>query len=250
MVGQPDKHMLIGLGRSPGPILSGDLIGPDAYVGVSNMGFQMPGLWDLKSSDPQAGQAARDALSIVCALLAQPASPANTEALGKVLNIRAMGRFAAYRVLTQSRHYDQRHNWRLYFDTEQGWLEPIVWDPMPWYKNWMPVPGKLPYWEPKYCELDERLQANPVYREATAAALREFFESGLETRLLARFDQLVTDLHLPLVRDPALNFKLHYVGAQEIESNLVIIRRAMVQVFGDLREHFGEPSKGQNPLPD
>ena len=243
LVGQPDAHMLIGLERPPGPILSGDFIGPDANIGVSNAAFQIPGMWEQKGDDLPNRKTARSALTRVCALLAEPVSAANTAELHEHLDVQAMGRFAAYRILTQSRHFDRQHNWRLYFDPERGLLEPIVWDPMPWYKNWMPVPGKLPYWEPMYCELDERLQQDPLYRQATAEAVREFFVSGLEVRLLERFDALSADMRAPLARDPALNFKLHHVSAQEIERNHGIIRRALVQVFGDLREHFAHPEE-------
>ncbi len=241
LVEQPGLQMLEAYGRPDACILWGEFVGRDLYTGLSPRLFEHPGLWKVKPKESPAVGSARAALRELCDLLAQPASAPNLAAIAQCIDVQAMGRYAAFRVLTQTRHIDENHNWRLCFDPVRSKLEPLVWDTMGWYKNWMPVPGKLPYWEPLYNELDDRLAMDHDYRRAMHAGLREFWESGLQERFFERYDELVSTMEASLHRDPALSFKLKYVSAQGVQGNQKIVRGAMQQMLGDLRRVYLEP---------
>lgn len=241
LVEQPGLQMLEAYGRPDACILWGEFVGRDLYTGLSSRLFDHPGLWKVKPKESPSKGEARAVLRELCDLLAQPASEQNLVAIAQCIDMQAMGRYAAFRVLTQTRHIDENHNWRLCFDPARGKLEPLVWDTMAWYKNWMPVPGKLPYWEPLYNELDDRLVLHHDYRRAMHKGLSDFWESGLSERFYGRYDELVSSMEASLARDPALNFKLQYVSAKGVQNNQRIVRGALQQMLGDLRGTYFEP---------
>ena len=52
--------------------------------------------------------------------------------LSELIDMEEWGRFAAFELLAQTHHYDQYHNWRLYYDPWRTRFVPIVWDPVAW----------------------------------------------------------------------------------------------------------------------
>ncbi len=222
--------------RMPGDLFGGELIGRDAHEGIVNWVFDHPGTWEKIAINNHYDPDARESLTLLCDLLAAPPSEDNLKQLRGILDIDAFGRFAAFRVLTQTKHFDRTHNWRLYYDPWKCQFEPVIWDTVPWHKDWMPRPHTQPYREPLFSRLDDRLALDHQYRIASDVALRDFFHGGLSDRLMTKFDALVEKSASALRRDPVLNFKLNYVSPEKVTEYQQLLRSNITKLFNRLRE--------------
>ncbi len=242
MVEQLEELVLRRNGRMPGDIFAGELIGRDSHVGLANIVFDHPGLWGKASINNHFDPDENAALVRLCELLNSPATEERHTELRSLLDVEAFGRFAAFRVLTQSKHFDRTHNWRLYYDPWKNRFEPVVWDTVPWHKDWMPRPDGQPFLEPLFCRLDDVLAQDHQYRIAMDRSLRNFFESGLRDQLMQRFDGIVETMSEALDRDPVLTFKLRYVTPLAVRIYQRELRAGMNKLFDALRwAHVDEP---------
>ncbi|MDF1838070.1 MAG: CotH kinase family protein [Planctomycetota bacterium] len=243
LVEQLEELVLRKNGRMPGDLYAGELIGRDAHYGMLNLIFENPGLWEKTAVNNHFDLLANDPLARLCELLKQPPSQANSQELAGLVDIDAFGRFAAYRVLTQSKHFDQSHNWRLFYDPWKCRFEPVVWDTVPWHKDWMPAEGAEPFREPMYSTLDDRLALNPQYRIALDRSLNSFFTSGLRDRTLAKYEELCRKSEQAVRRDPVLSYTLSTIyEPQHVFDYRVDARNRIASLFDFLESrHVSEP---------
>ncbi len=204
LVEQLEELVLRKNGRMPGDLFAGEMLGRDSHMGVPGRIFQFPWLWSKVAINNHFDAEARDALVRLSELLQEEPSEALYFELRTLLNYEAFGKFTAYRMLTQSRHYDNVHNWRLYYDPWRNRFEPVVWDPNAWHKPWVPRVAKNAFELPTYCELDNVLALDSQFRLETNRQLGTYLQSGALERLLRHFDESCADIKEAADRDPAL----------------------------------------------
>ncbi|MFT7623487.1 MAG: hypothetical protein ACI9WU_002670, partial [Myxococcota bacterium] len=94
---------------------------------------------------------------------------------GERFDLEELGRFSAFVLLAQAHHISRQHNWKLYYDHFTGRFKPVVWDPLAWFRDYLPSdlsdldPGRVG------TLLEARLFAEPVFRRARYDALVSFF---------------------------------------------------------------------------
>ncbi|MBL4771938.1 MAG: CotH kinase family protein [Planctomycetes bacterium] len=243
LVEQLDELVLRKNGRMPGDLYAGELIGRDSHSGILNLIFEQPGLWEKIAANNHFDLESNAPMARLCELLQDPASRSNSIELSKLVDVEAFGRFAAFRVLTQSKHFDQAHNWRLFYDPWKCRFEPVVWDTVPWHRDWMPASGAEPYREPLYSSLDNRLALDPQYRIALDRSLHSFYVNGLRDRLLDKYDELCRDSELAVRRDPIVSYKLAEIHEpQQVFDYRAVARKRMVSLFDFLEaRHVSDP---------
>jgi len=135
MVEQLEEMVLRHNDRMPGDLYVGELIARDRYNGIDNHVFHHPRLWEKAAVNNHYPEESRAPIEKLCDLVVALRSEATVGELRALLDLDAWGRFAAFRVLTASPHYDHTHNWRLYYDPWRHVIEPIVWDTNGWHPN-------------------------------------------------------------------------------------------------------------------
>ena len=114
----------------PGDIYAGELIARDKYKGVSDNIFKHPNTWKKIAVNNHFQEDSHVPLEKLCQLLNSNKNKQVMYEIRNIVDIKAFGRFSAYRTLLQSYHFDKTHNWRLYYDPWRNVFEPIVWDPV------------------------------------------------------------------------------------------------------------------------
>jgi len=190
--------------RMPGDLYSGDLIGKSQVRGTTNMVFDQPRLWEKIAANNHYDLESRTPLERLVQVLSESPSEQTQARLSKLLDMDAWGRFGAFELLTQTHHYDEYHNWRLFWDPWALKFEPGVWDPTPWAPEMRPHPStddpigldmvtsRLHVW----------LHRNGDFLAARHRALRDFYESGKVQRFLAEADWAVAAAKEAVALDP------------------------------------------------
>jgi hypothetical protein len=186
--------------RMPGDIYSGDLIAKDQMRGTTNRVFELPKQWVKVAANNHYDLAATAPLDALIDILCSPPSEAAHAALSKLLDMDAWGRFGAFELLTQTHHFDEYHNWRLFWDPWRLKMEPIVWDPIGWAPD-MRQPGDISY-DLIVSRLHTWLHQNGDFLAARQRALSDFFTKGTHERFRAEVDWAVTAARYAIAEDP------------------------------------------------
>ncbi|MHC5065498.1 MAG: CotH kinase family protein [Planctomycetota bacterium] len=204
LVEQLAEETLLNNGRPLGDLFSGDLVGSDAYRGISNKVFDHPGAWEkvLIGSDGDPDDYSK--LEELCRIVnSYPSREVHAE-LSSILDMSAFGRFAAFELLIQYFHTGSHHNWRLYFNPERKSFEPVVWDSNAW-GGFELLGGDPPVsLDPAITRLHNMLLGNADFLRARRAALREFFASGSAEDFLDELRQSVSATRMAIRRDPIM----------------------------------------------
>ncbi len=228
-------------GRMPGDLFTGELVQRDAYTGRPGRVFQFPGIWEKVAINNHFDDDANSSIVRLCELVqAEPSEEVYAE-LRTLLNYEAFGLFTAYRQLTQSGHYDNAHNWRLYYDPWRNRFEPVVWDPNAWHKNWLPDSPELAFEMPFFCELDDVLARDDQYRLASSRALTQYLSQGSEERLLRHYDDRCRSVAGAVRRDPDLAQFFKPVEETQVEQAMVELRSQIQSLWSEYADrHFAQ----------
>ncbi|MCZ6597676.1 MAG: CotH kinase family protein [Planctomycetota bacterium] len=238
LVEQIEELVLRKNDRMPGDIFAGELVARDRYRGISGRLFENPGLWEKSAVDNHLPPEARNSLELLCELLRAEPSEEQAAALRELLDLEAFGRFAAYRLLVQSLHYDDTHNWRLYYDPWRNVFEPIVWDPAAWAADWLPRHGEGVRTDIASSTLDRVLQRDNQFMLARHRALEEYFALHVHERFVLEIDELIERMEEPLRRDPALQTRLRYERPDQVLARMHRLRKKIVAVADELRTAY------------
>ena len=223
--------------RMPGDIYSGELVQKDEVIGVPNNVFHSPWFWEKTAVNNHYPEQSRAPLAALLELLKRPAAEHNQRRLSELLDMAAWGRFSAFETLTQSFHFDNVHNWRLYYDPAKERFEPVVWDPMGWLGVWRPLPAMTTHLDVMPSELHQALFYNADFLQARHNALADFFSSGLARAFLRDVDQLIATVTPAVKRDPYLIF-LTYIphSPTQVLAAIDAMRTTIHQVFAEVEE--------------
>jgi CotH protein/parallel beta helix pectate lyase-like protein len=257
MVEQIEELLLRNSYRMPGDIFAGELMGKDGFDGVSTHVFRHPGLWEKVAINNHFADEANDSLVRLCDLVNGPRTEEHMAELRELVDLEAFGRFAAYRVLTQTLHFSETHNWRLYYDPWKNRFEPIVWDPDAWHPGWVPKPGKQIRPDIIHSALDDALSRDYQYIHAQHAALVDYFESGLHERFMNEFDRVVESATGSIHNDPSLVNAFEYFTPEQTLRKIAKMRRSIVDITEQVYQlHLGADARlsyefaGDNPNDD
>ncbi|MEM8710155.1 MAG: CotH kinase family protein [Planctomycetota bacterium] len=226
--------------RMPGDIYAADIIGDDAYRGIPSHAFKNPGLWEKIAVNNHFDEASKEPLRELTRVLGLPPGRARSLALRELVDIDAFGRFAAFRALCQSEHYDNVHNWRLYYDPWRNQFEPIVWDPVGWGIEWRPKTDRRARPDIVSSLLDEVLMEDHAFLESRQHAIENYFASGAGKAFLAEVDAVTDAMRPSLATDPGLAYKLEYMTAKEVDLAIYFYRYIARLIFDQLREDYLE----------
>ncbi|MDD3813704.1 MAG: CotH kinase family protein [Desulfocapsaceae bacterium] len=232
-------------GRMPGDMYAGELIGKDSYAGVNQQVFDHPGLWKKISINNHYPESSHKPLELLAQLVNAPSSEEIQDQLSNLLDLEAWARFSAFETLAQTFHYDETHNWRLYYDPMLSKFEPIIWDPIAWVE-WPTGSGKDISFEVIRTKLHKALFKNADFLRIRQNVLEEFFKSGLDKKFLSETDQVIAAIKPVIANDP----NLHY-SQKRIESRMRERRLHIEEVFEDVQEQLllppGQVSFSLNP---
>src|SRR5262245_11315988 len=185
---QLDENTLRHWHKLPGDVCSGDLVSKTAVWGTTNRVFELPQAWEKIASDPDHHAASRAPLQRLLALLNEEPGEATEAALSALLDMDAFGAFGAFEVLTQTHHYDEYHNWRLYWDPCAQRFQPVIWDPIAWAPDMRSATGARPNLDMVVSRLQVWLHRNGDCLAARQRTLSGFFASGAVDQFTAEVD--------------------------------------------------------------
>ncbi len=227
LVGQVDELFLRSQGRMPGDLFVGDLVFNDGDPEFGNRIFDLPGSWIKAAVNNHYPDGHADSIARLCQVLDWAPGPKKTRALGGLLDMEAMGRFAAYRALVQTAHMDHHHNWKLYYDPWRNCFEPLVWDPLAWGGAWAPAEASLAFEWPLFSELDTVLASDHRYRWGQHKAMHEFFQKRKGQDFLADMRELAPKVIKAAEYDPDL---VHFLLPSSPEKTAEAIEALLARV--------------------
>ncbi|MDG1050666.1 MAG: CotH kinase family protein [Planctomycetota bacterium] len=229
-------------GRMPGDLYSGDIVQRNAFRGIGRRVFENEGLWEKLAINNHFEADEDAALSRLINLLDASPSVARADALNELLDMDAFGRYAAFRSLCQTFHYDETHNWRLYYDPWRNRFEPAVWDPVGWHIGWLPKEGQPAAADIITARIDEVLLEDSAFVVARQRALDSFFEDGLNERLLQYLDDLLARIRPSIERDPGLCYVVEMLTTGQVFAAQEKLRADVIGIARDLADTYRAPS--------
>lgn len=230
MVEQLEELLLRRSGRMPGDIFAGELVGKDAYQGIRDHMFRHPGLWEKVAVNNHFPDESRDSLERLCELVMGPSSEEQAAELRELIDLKAFARFAAFRILVQTRHFTDTHNWRLYYDPWKNRFEPINWDPVAWQPGWAPRVGQQGMSDIIFSALDRALARDYQYLHAQHEAIAEYFQSGLHERFMVKVDQTIKSMQASIASDPSLVNAFSYFTPEQTMAKVKALRASIIRV--------------------
>ena len=238
MLEQLEEMVVRNHGRMPGDVYAADIVRDESYRGLPSSVFKNAGLWEKIAVNNHFAEDSSEPIDALIRVLAMPVSEARSLALRELIDIEAFGRFAAFRILCQSEHYDNVHNWRLYYDPWRNRFEPIVWDPVGWAIPWRPKPNRRARPDIVSSILDTALMQDHAFLSARQRAVEGYFAAGKDAVLLAELDRVRDQIKPSLATDPGLAEKLNSITEFEATRAIKIYRYFVQLIFDQVREDY------------
>lgn len=232
LVEQLDESTLRRHQRMPGDLYVGELVAKDRYAGVNSEVFEHAGLWEKVAVYNRLPAESRKPMERLIKLLNAVPSKGVHRELTQLLDVDAWGLFMAYETLTQTRHFDAVHNWRLYFDPSRGKFVPVVWDPLAW--QW--ALHLEPQMDILRTRLHARLLANGDFLRARHRAIEDFFATGSDRIFLKEVDRTVNVMESEVDRDP----NLEPTNTELVIERMRVLRDAIARTFVYMQQGYLE----------
>jgi hypothetical protein len=224
--------------RMPGDVYAGELIGRDSYRGINNHVFDHPWIWNKMAVNNHMPADERKPLERLLHLITARPSDAVQADLMELLDIQAWGRFTALETLLQSFHYDDTHNWRLYFDPARSVFEPVIWDPLGWLGAWRPPVGGQAQLDIIPSRLHDVLLKNARILSARQQALEWFFGSGADRLFLQEVARAIAAMRIAVEADPNLVIDYRVVTAAQAVAAMTELEATIERTFRSVREAY------------
>ena len=202
LVEQLDESTLRNGGYMPGDLYSGEMIARDTYRGVAGSPvFEHPEVWQKVAINNHYPEESTAALQELLSLVIQSPSEELADGLSQILDMDVWGRFSAYETVSQCFHFDETHNWRLYWDANRGKFIPVVWDPIALTTHWSPhAPGQTSL-DVVSSRLHALLYRSGDFLRSRHRALADFFAEGTDQRYKGKMFDILNPLYEALQRD-------------------------------------------------
>ncbi len=218
--------------RMPGDIYTGESIGRDRYHPAINL-FDIPGVWRKTAVNNHYPDEHNKPIDFLITLLHSSETPSDRhQKLSEYFNMEAWGKFSAMESLMQTYHYDNHHNWRIYYDPVKSQFEPVIWDPVGWFFQWVPGPDEKARLDIVQSELHVMLFQNADFLRSRQNAISDFFHSGKDTEFLREVDEYIPVMQSAVADDPMLS------PMQVKMFDLEYLRSAIQRVFTDIKNGF------------
>ena len=163
----------------------------------------------------------------------------NTETdLNEVLDLEKFARFAIFKSLARSYHYDETHNWRLYYDPWKTKFVPIIWDPVGWSKAWRNENGPEHYQHIIKTKLDEALFNNKSFQKEYFNQINKIILNNDIERIEKILQEIVNSYLNEMYFDPNLNPP----DPESVKSALSAMDNYRKKVFSNFIKNFSNVS--------
>lgn len=231
LVEQPDELLLRQADRMPSDLYVGELVGRDSYPGRPERLFDGPALWTKDAINNHYDEEHHEPLIALSRAIQRVADSGDVTQLRSLVDYPSFARFAVYRVLCQSGHHDDTHNWRLLYDPWKRGFEPLVWDPNAWHRLWAPQEGRPAFQIPLFSALDRALAQDPAFRWEVHRAAVTALEQSIPKRTLDALDQEAEQVRRVLHRDPSMVEHFVAYGPEDVREAIAALR-ATVHRYG------------------
>ncbi len=223
--------------KSSGTLFSGELVKNDRHSGINRNLFDHPQIWKIKNQNTKEFSSLKYPLFNLCKLVMAEQTAKTQKQLLELINLESWARFSAFETLSQTFHYDQAHNWRLYLDPKTNKFEPIVWDPVGWNPYWIndTVGTQLDIIS---SPIHQVLHQNLNFIRAREKVIKEFFEMGKDKVFLQKAKEIAKQLKIEVEKDP----NLIVVDYQSLSPEEV--RRAINKFLLTIEQTFKEVQEG------
>jgi hypothetical protein len=239
LVEQIEELTLRQNGYMPGDLYRGELVAKDAFIGAyKNSVFEHPELWDKVATNNHYALESKAPLEKFMRLCVAPPSESTQNELLTMLDVDAWARFSVYEALTQCFHFDEAHNWRLFYDANRIRFVPIIWDPIAVQPDWRPQQAGQTLVDVVGSRLHELLYQNAEFLRARHKAMVDFFKDGMDKKYLAIADDIM--IRLPHAIENDVNRRP--ASTKTIAMAAWMMRRSMEHILTDLREAYIERS--------
>jgi len=192
----------------PGDIYRGEIVGKDKYLISGYEGrnlFDIPGFWDKMAINNHYNDDDTYPLKEMLSHIHNSSFAASQKGLSKIMDMEAWGRFSAFESLTNTYHFDDHHNWRIYYDPWRQKLVPIVWDPTGWLPSWRVSDPKDKAIKPlSRSALHHKLFQNGDFIRARNAALADFFNREADKKFVKFSNDIIDIANRESKQDPYL----------------------------------------------
>ena len=242
LVEQIEELTLRRMGVMPGDLYAGELFSKDKITGISSSVFDHPGAWEKRAVNNHFNEASHKPLEALLKLINTESSEENHRQLSAMLDMEAWGRFAAFEVLAQTFHYDDTHNWRLYYDPWKTQFVPIVWDPTGWM--WMPRPGARAIPDAVSSRLHIKLTENGDYLKARHLAITQFFKQQMDVQFIRESKVTAHKVSHDVVHDPHLGRLTNRktISSEQNPANVIAMQRQFIngiqRVFKNIKSDY------------
>jgi hypothetical protein len=222
----------------PADIYRGELIGRHSFDGatVDSLFFSATA-WDKISTNNHYDLESNAPMEKLIEIVKSRHTELTQKSLAEILDLEAWGKFSAFEALTQNYHYDDVHNWRIYYDPWRQKFIPIVWDPAAW--AWGQRPGRETVRAIVMTRLHEALFLNGDFLRARAKALDDYLTSAKPARFLDLVRQTRALMEQEIQTDP---------GLRPLNGALVVEAMKKLEMFiQTVFSGLGEPSLSDAP---
>lgn len=250
LVEQLNENMLRKQKLMPGDLYKGELVAKDTYEGAATRSlFDHPSLWGKASFNNHYKEDSLRPLEHLiktvnlCGSNIEIEWVAGCRDVGKYMDMQSWGIFNAFEIMTQSYHYDDMHNWRLYYDPARGRFFPIVWDPAGWAPFWLPEKGKISNLNISTTRLHRALQSNGDFIRARQEAIDNFFKKGTDKIFLTKVKETIESIEPYIYADPNLTIRTFEEGSyaedpEDVISSMYTLKKSIKKTFNDVASGY------------
>lgn len=248
LVEQPEELTLRRALRMPGDLYSGEWIGRDRIIGAPANVFGHPAAWSKMAINNHYPDEHDAPMRVLIAALEDTLAGRPAD-LAEVLDLDAFARFAAWESLVCTTHFDDIHNWRLYYDPWRRRFEPMAWDGVGWTRILRQRPGVELRPDVLSSKLHVALHRDARFLREKQRVVREFLAERAPA-FLSEVDASIAAVDAALDIDPQLEANLYVLSPSHVRGELAALRVAIGETFDGLRGAYGERGRAQFAVHD
>lgn len=233
---QPDLEFMESRDLPPGKIFTGDISSEHIYGGLPRKNIYIDSsAWSVLSSSPDES---KRELAALLRLIGNEGNPyLFYKKIQKILDVDATLRYMALLELVSSIHVDATHNGKLYFNSYNGKLQPVVWDTVAYFwKNSQNLDLGTNL-------LFKKLLDIPEFREAKDRHLWQYIHNDLSEREIISLIETITynmrdDIYAFPLKLHANDKGLKHISNNDWEKAIKELKETIIQRHSRIRNHI------------